>query len=58
LTEARTGAIFVFGFEVSADGEEIVYLSNKYIPLNKFIPQEVKYPTPLRVITINIHYFR
>ena len=33
LTETRTGAIFVFGFEVSADGEELVHLSRKYIPL-------------------------
>lgn len=33
LTEARTGSVFVFGFEVSADGEEVIYLSQKYIPL-------------------------
>lgn len=33
LTEVRTGAIFSFGFEVSADGEELVYLSKRFIPL-------------------------
>lgn len=57
ISEARTGALFVFGFEVSADGEEIVYLSKKYIELSKFIPKEIKYPTPLKVHSINIHYF-
>jgi hypothetical protein len=56
LTEARTGAIFVFGFEVSPDGEEAVYLSKRYIPMEKILPTELKYPTPLRVLTINIHY--
>jgi hypothetical protein len=41
---------------VSADGEELVYLSKSYIPLEKIIPAEVKYPSPLRVQTITIHY--
>lgn len=57
ISEARTGAIFVFGFEVSADGEEIVYLSKKYINLPQLIPKEVKYPTPLKVHSISIHYY-
>jgi len=56
LTETRTGAIFVFGFEVSADGEEIVYLSKRYIPLEQILPHEIKYPTPLRVQNIAIHF--
>lgn len=56
VSEARTGAIFVFGFQVSTDGEEIIYLSKKYIELAKIIPREVKYPTPLKIQTINIHY--
>ena len=38
LTEARTGSIFVFGFEISADGEELIYLSKKYIPLGEILP--------------------
>lgn len=42
---------------MSADGEEIIYLSRKYIELNKFIPKEIKSPTPLKVHSINIHYF-
>jgi hypothetical protein len=57
LTEARTGSIFVFGFEVSADGEEVIYLTKKFIDLNKFLPKEVRFPSPLKIHTITIHYF-
>jgi hypothetical protein len=38
LTELRTGAIFVFGFEISPDGEELVYLSKNFILLEKILP--------------------
>lgn len=38
ITEARTGNLFVFTFEPSANKKEPVYLANKMIDLNKLIP--------------------
>jgi hypothetical protein len=39
IIEARNGAIFAFRFEVSAEGEEIIYISKKYIETSKIIPK-------------------
>lgn len=46
----------MFGFEISADGQELVYLSKKYIALDDIIPHQIKYPSPLKVQNIAIHY--
>lgn len=54
ITEARTGNIFVFLFELSANKQEAVYLQKRLLDLNRMIPESVKHPTPLRVININI----
>lgn len=54
LSEGRTGTVFVFNFEISQDKNEIVYLYRKAIPLPELIPKTVPYPTPLKIIAINI----
>jgi hypothetical protein len=52
------GNIYVMTFKISADREEIIYLSRKIIPLAKLIPSDIPFPTPLRIYTISLtNYF-
>ena len=54
ITEARTGTIFIFTFEISQDRNELIYLHKKLVPLHQLIPDSVHHPEPLRIMTINI----
>jgi hypothetical protein len=39
ITEARTGNIFAFLFEISNNKQEAIYLQRRMFTLNKLIPQ-------------------
>lgn len=57
ITDARSGSIFVFGFQVSNDGREVVYLSQNYISLDKFLTPDLAAPTRPRVNAIRVLYY-
>ena len=42
---------------MSPNQQEIVYLSKKLVNLAKLFPETLKVPSPLRVLTVNIHYY-
>lgn len=54
MTEGRTGGIFIFTFELSADRQQVIYLSKQYINIHKFFMPEDLIPDPLRILTLSI----
>ncbi len=55
ITEARTGAIYAFVFTLSPSGESIIYDFKSRTELDKFIPKDLKRPTFLKAMTIEIY---
>lgn len=44
ITDARTGNIFAFTFDISPDKNEIIYLYKKMVALNTIIPEDIHLP--------------
>lgn len=57
ITDAFSGNMFVFSFELSPDRQQIIYLSKKVVNVKKYFPEDMQAPSRLKLLTVNIHYY-